>query len=204
MRVKICGITNLGDAKLAAEKGADAIGFIFYRHSKRFIAPNDARLIIKKLPAFLVKVGVFVDEGFDEVNSTADKIGLNAVQLHGNETTEYADKISLPVIKAFRVEDGFNFSLLEEFHDCSHLLDGFDKNELGGTGKSFNWDNIPVNLRSKLIIAGGISVDNLEYIITKIKPEAIDLSSSIEDSPGKKNPYKLNELMNMFNSLRGR
>lgn len=202
MRVKICGITNYKDAEAAVENGADALGFIFYKGSRRYIEPEKVRAIVDKLPVFLLKVGVFVDESVDEVNRIAKTAGLNALQLHGSETYEYVQRINLPVIKAFRVNDDFDYSLLDSFPGCSYLLDAYDPNQPGGTGLKFDWDKIPHNLRDKIILAGGISVDNIEYIYNKIKPQAIDLSSSVEITPGKKDHKKLIKLLELLKKLK--
>ncbi|MBU1096549.1 MAG: phosphoribosylanthranilate isomerase [Bacteroidetes bacterium] len=202
MKIKICGITKLEDALLAAEYGADAIGFIFYSGSKRYISPSEAKIIINKLPAFLVKVGVFVDEDLKLVNEISSSVKLNAIQLHGEESQKYIDKTILPVIKAFRVKNEFDFSLLKKFNNCSFLLDAFDDADYGGTGKSFNWSSIPEKLKKNIILAGGIGSNNLDEIFSKIKPYAIDISSSIEDSPGIKNHEKLISFLSQFNKLR--
>ncbi len=196
MKVKICGITNTDDAQVAVKYGADALGFIFYEKSQRYIEPEDAKKIIDQLPFFILKIGVFVNESSTLVNDIAKQIGLNAVQLHGEESPAEVNEITLPVVKAFRVAEEFNYKTLDEYEDCTFLLDAFDSSEYGGTGKTFRWELIPEKYRSKIILAGGISVDNVGYVAERIKPQAIDVSSSIEDSPGKKNHKKLIELLN--------
>ncbi len=202
MKVKICGITNLEDAKLSYELGADAIGFIFYEKSKRNIQPEKAKEIIKQIPAFVIKVGVFVNESENNINQIAKDIKLNLVQLHGAEPPEMITKIALPVIKAFRVSDDFDYSTIEEYNNCSFLLDTYSKKEFGGTGERFNWKNIPENLKSKIILAGGISDKNIEQIYTEVNPYAIDVSSSVEIEPGKKDHQKLNHLFQKIYMLR--
>jgi phosphoribosylanthranilate isomerase len=191
MKVKICGITNIEDAKLSSELGADAIGFVFYKKSKRYIQPKEAKVIIEQLPAFLLKVGVFVNDTAEEINRISKEIKLNLVQLHGEETPELVDSIDLPVIKAFRVNNDFDYSLFSKYKNCSFLLDAYDEKEYGGTGKRFNWEIIPNEIKSKIILAGGVSSENIEIIYNKIKPYAIDVSSSLEIGPGKKDPNKL-------------
>jgi phosphoribosylanthranilate isomerase len=202
MRVKICGITNYEDAKLCCDLGADALGFIFHEKSNRCVGVNVAKEIIKRLPAFVSKVGVFVDEDSRAINTISREIKLTAAQLHGEETPELVGSINLPVIKSFRVTDGFDFSILERYPNCKFLLDTFSKEEYGGTGRSFNWEIIPIGIRNKIIIAGGISVDNIEYIFKYIQPEAVDLSSSLEKYPGKKDEIKLKDFFQKVNSLR--
>jgi phosphoribosylanthranilate isomerase len=201
MRVKICGITNLEDALLCCGLGADALGFIFYEKSKRNISYRKAEEIIQHLPSFIVKVGVFVDQEADEINIIARKIGLNAVQLHGDVTQSMINEINLPVIKCFRVSNNFDFSSLNNYTNCSFMLDTFSDKALGGTGESFNWKIIPIEFRDKIILAGGISVDNIEYLFNHINPAAVDLSSSVESSPGKKDAVKLKDFFYKINKL---
>lgn len=202
MRVKICGITNLEDALLSCQFGADALGFIFYEKSKRYISYEKAEEIIRQMPSFVVKVGVFVDQNIHEINEVSQKIGLNTVQLHSDVSTDFVKEIKLPVIKSFRVNSGFDFSQLKNYPDCSFLLDTFSDDVLGGTGKIFNWDLIPSEWRNKIILAGGISLNNIEYIYRNINPQAVDLSSSLESFPGKKDNSKLKEFLNKVNKLR--
>ncbi|MBI5731466.1 MAG: phosphoribosylanthranilate isomerase [Ignavibacteriales bacterium] len=204
MQVKICGTTNLEDALLSVELGADALGFIFYEKSKRFVQYSAAEAIIKQLPNSVLKVGVFVNSTIEEVNSAADKIGLSAVQLHGKESPFYTKQIEMPVIKSFRVDNKFDFALLDEYENCSLLLDNFSEKEYGGTGKSFDWTLIPEKLKDRIILAGGVSSKNIEEIFTHIKPQAVDLVSSVEKFPGKKDEEKLKEFFNIVNKLRNK
>jgi phosphoribosylanthranilate isomerase len=184
VRVKICGITRIEDAILCAELGADAIGFIFYKNSKRFIEYATAKSIIDALPFFIHKVGVFVDQSIDIINQKAKSIGLTAVQLHGNETQSDIEKINLPVIKALRISDESDLYQINNYKNCKILLDAFSNNELGGTGKKFNWND-------------------LEFIFSQIKPEGIDLSSGVEVLPGIKDHKILTEFFIEYRKLRG-
>jgi len=202
MRVKICGTTNLKDALLSVELGADALGFIFYDKSKRFIQYYEAKAIIDQLPQSVLKVGVFVNSEIEEVNSAADRIDLSMVQLHGDETPLYVKQIEKPVIKGFRIDNNFDFALLDEYENCTFLLDNFSKKEYGGTGKSFDWTLIPEALKDKIILAGGVSSKNIEEIFVNIKPNGVDLVSSVEKYPGKKDEEKLKEFFNIVNKLR--
>ncbi len=202
MKVKICGITNLEDAKLSYDLGADAIGFIFYQKSKRYIEPKEAKEIINQLPVFLQRVGVFVNESSKEINKIAKEIKLNLIQLHGEEPPEVIDDIELPVIKVFRVNENFDYSILSKYKNCSFLLDTFNENEYGGTGQQFNWRKIPSELKGKIILAGGISENNVGSIYKEINPYAIDVSSSIEIEPGKKDHKKLKQLFQKLYELR--
>ena len=202
VRIKICGITQLADAQLCEKEGANALGFIFYSRSKRYIHPAQAKEIISKLGPFIDKVGVFVNESVEIINTIIEECGLTMVQLHGEENAEQIKNICVPVIKGFRVDNNFNYNILQEYRECFILLDAYSDTEYGGSGKSFSWQDIPVSMRSKIILAGGISVDNLEQIFTEIKPAAIDLSSSIEVSPGIKDPKKIIEFCKKYRRLK--
>ena len=203
MKVKICGITNFDDAILCSNAGADALGFIFYEKSERYIKPEDAAGIISELPAFFTKVGVFLNEDPGRINEIAKFSGLNLIQLHGEEDKQYIEKIILPVIKAFRVKEGFEFGLLNDYKHCHWLLDTYSSNEYGGTGKTFNWSSIPTAIRNKIILAGGIGINNIREVFSRVKPAAVDLSSSLEVYPGKKDKEKVTDFMNLVKELRG-
>jgi len=204
MKVKICGITNSDDALLAEKLGADAVGFIFYKQSSRYFLPEKVKDISQKLSAFTLKVGVFVNESADEINRVAAIAKLNLVQLHGDEKPEILSRLNLPSIKSFRVKEDFDFSILEKYACNNYLLDTFSKTQFGGTGNSFNWNTIPQAIRDKIIIAGGVSENNIEEIVATINPYGIDVSSSLEDSPGKKNHDKMKSFFKIINQLRSR
>lgn len=202
MKIKICGITNLADALLCESCGAEAIGFIFYVGSKRQIMPDEAAEIVSYLNPLTIKVGVFVDENPALINQLVKDVGLNMVQLHGGETPEDISLINVPAIKAFRVNDNFDFSVLNHYSNSYLLLDSYDKEELGGTGKTFNWQMIPEQLKSKIILAGGINSDNIDIIFQQIKPQAIDVSSSLEEYPGKKDKQKVIQFFKKIKSFK--
>lgn len=202
MKVKVCGITNIEDAKLCTAAGADALGFVFYEKSKRFVDYRKAKTITASLPFFVMKVGVFVNEDPDTVNTAAREIGLNAVQLHGDENPNYLRRIRFPVIKSFRVGDSFDYSVIEKYDNCGILLDAFSPDGYGGTGISLDWNSIPGNLRSRIILSGGISADNIDVVINEIKPAAIDLSSSLESAPGRKDYDKVKTFFEKLDHLR--
>ncbi len=202
MRVKICGITNIADALLCQTYGADAVGFIFYPQSKRYIRPGDAAKIIDALSPLIMKVGVFVNETPDHINKIALSTGLTAIQLHGDEKPEILKKLKQPLIKSFRIQNNFDFRQLTRYKGCSLLLDSYAPDDFGGTGITFNWNLIPEKLRSKIILAGGVSAENIESIYKNIKPAAVDLSSSLEQFPGKKDPDKLKEFFLKIHQLR--
>ena len=204
MKVKVCGITNLEDALMCENYGADALGFIFYKESKRYIEPENAKNIIEKLSPFTLKIGVFVNESFKVVNELANYTNLNAVQLHGDESQKLFNSINLPVIKSFRINDEFDFSFLFEYKSCNYLLDSYSDNHYGGTGNNFNWDLIPKEIKNKIILSGGVSSNNIEQIIKEVKPMAIDISSSLEEIPGKKDKNKTDEFFTLLNKIRYR
>ena len=201
MKIKICGITRKKDALLCSEYGADAIGFIFYPKSKRYIQTEAAEEIARSLPPFLMKVGVFVNEEINEVNRIAKLVGLNAVQLHGSESPEYFEQMTHPVIKSFGVDESFDFSEIDKYKNCDILLDVKDTEQLGGTSKTFDWNLIPKHLRSRVTIAGGVSAANIKEIYSTIHPDAVDLSSSVEISPGIKDKNKIIEILNIIKQI---
>ena len=202
MKIKICGITNVEDALAAESLGADAVGFIFYKKSKRYVSPKKAEHIIKTLSPFTTKVGVFVDETFEIINNISNQTGINVVQLHGDENPDIMKSISLPVIKAFRVDDNFDYNKLNQYQECSILLDAYSENDYGGTSNKFNWEKIPFEIKNKIILAGGISSDNIESIYQNINPAAVDLSSSLEMTPGKKDKKKMGKFFSKVNLIR--
>ena len=201
MKIKICGITNYEDAKLACDLGADAIGFIFYKKSKRSVEAEEVKNIISKLPAFILKVGVFVNERIDIVNQIMQDCKLNIAQLHGDENVEYLNEINFPAVKALRISNNYDYNILKQYLNFNILLDTFNNNEFGGTGTNFKWDTIPSDIKSKIILAGGIKEENLEEIFSNILPYAIDVSSSLEEYPGKKNKSKMLSFFKKYNKL---
>ncbi len=281
MKVKICGITNITDAIYCVECGADALGFMLYKGSKRYIDIFTAQNILKEVSPFTMKIGVFVNEKPRIVNLIAEELGLNAVQLHGDETPQVTDDINFPIIKAFRTNKNFDFSIVERFQGIIPMFDsdpaavvmsksislnekelkagrnreegedaggrkggkrslsselessgtlssklgvgsskknisasdvkvskrrsGSDEikgNNYGGTGKTFDWNIIPEEYRRYSIIAGGIGIDNIERLINEINPSAIDLSSSLESHPGKKDHTKVKAFFEKLNELK--
>jgi len=202
MKVKICGITNVHDALLCERAGADALGFIFYKKSRRYISPEKALAIFKTLSVFTTRVGVFVNESPGKINKIAEELDLNLIQLHGDESADMIAGIKRPVIKSFRVKEDFDFFNLNNYRDNFLLLDSYSKKNYGGTGEKFDWNRIPENLRHKIILAGGISENNLGEIFTHISPFAIDVLSSLEEKPGKKDGIKVKKIFDAFNRLR--
>jgi len=187
VRVKICGITNLEDALMTVEAGADALGFVFFQGSPRHISPDAAAAIIRRLPPFVQTVGLFVNEEPETVNTIADQCGLDLVQLHGDESPEYCSGIKRRIIKAFRVKDASSVDAMADYHVAACLLDAWSPAARGGTGTTFNWD-IAAGVASarQIILAGGLTPDNVAAAIASVKPYAVDVSSGVESAPGKK------------------
>jgi len=194
VKVKICGITNLEDALLAADLGADALGFIFYPPSPRSITVDAARTIIAQLPPFVTTVGVFVDEDPARVKELAAAVGLDWLQLHGKETPEYCRSLDRRVIKAFRIKDENSLDELAPYQGAAQalLLDTYKKGQVGGTGETFNW-NLALEAKKygPIILAGGLTAANVSEAISVAQPVAVDVASGVEVSPGKKDPEKL-------------
>lgn len=203
MKVKICGITNLEDAIAGSELGADALGFIFVKSSPRYIPPEHAEHIIKELPPFITKVGVFADATKDEIREIVYHTHVNCLQLHGSETPEFAKDFDIPVIKSFRVTNGFNTSILSKYTVSAFLLDTFVKDQLGGTGKTFDW-NIAIEAKKygRIILAGGLNEYNVLEAIKTVQPYAIDVNSGAESTPGKKDVEKLKRLFDIIGKLK--
>jgi phosphoribosylanthranilate isomerase len=199
VKVKICGITNWTDARRAVEAGADFLGFNFYPKSSRYIAPAAARRIVQRLPEKVASVGVFVNEPERELLKIAQQVGLDYVQLHGDETAEVVSRMrrSFRVIKAIRVRDSFRVSQLENFNRASSiLLDGFDANLRGGTGKSFNWKLAKsAGRKRQIFLAGGLTPENAAQAVSAAQPFAIDVCSGVESRPGKKDAARMRALV---------
>jgi phosphoribosylanthranilate isomerase len=194
VRIKICGITNLEDALLAAELGANALGFIFYAKSPRKVDAETAHSIIAQLPPFVAAVGVFVDEAAAVVQELAAKVGLDWVQLHGQESPEYCRNLGRRVIKAFRIQDEDSLRQLAEYQGAAQalLLDTYKKGQVGGTGEVFDWQLArKAKQYGRIILAGGLSSDNVAVAIATAQPAAVDAASGTEAAPGKKDPEKL-------------
>jgi phosphoribosylanthranilate isomerase len=193
VRVKICGITNLEDALVAVDAGADALGFIFYESSPRKLSAEAAGIIIRDLPPFVAKVGVFVNADEKTMLITAAKIGLDTLQLHGDEPPAPWLNCSLKTIKAFRMRNADSLRALSTYDTSAWLLDSFVPDQPGGTGAKFNWD-LAVEAKKigrPIILAGGLTPENVAEAVRKVRPFAVDVSSGVESSPGRKDHTKL-------------
>ena len=187
-KVKICGITNLEDGLAAAEAGADALGFVFYERSPRHVSIEAAAQIISQLPPFVVKVGVFVDAPEEVVVRAAGQCGLSLLQFHGEETPDYCLQFGLMSMKAFRVSGPEALRQLEDYPTDAWLLDAYTPGQLGGTGETFNWDLAvaAVQLGRPVFLAGGLTPENVEEAVRRVRPYGVDVSSGVEAAPGKK------------------
>ncbi len=193
IKVKICGITNIDDAVAAVDFGADALGFVFFEKSPRYISHADAATIIKKLPSFTTTIGVFVNVKPEQVEKIIDLTHIDAVQFHGNEPPEMCN-ISRRVIKAIRVKSLESLDPLINYKDkvSAFLLDTFTPDVLGGTGQIFNWDiAIYAKQFGKIILAGGLTPDNVAEAIRRVRPYGVDVSSGVESEKGKKDQRKM-------------
>jgi phosphoribosylanthranilate isomerase len=204
-KVKICGITNYNDAKICIDAGADALGFVFYKNSKRYITPIKAKEIIKKIPPFISKVGVFVNENFENIIEIANLIKIDYIQLHGYETPEFCKKISnyYPVIKAILIKDENDLKQFKIYKKYVNFLLDTKTESFGGSGKSFNW-NLILNYKEKIgnfILSGGLNKDNIVDAIKLLNPYAVDISSGVEKSAGKKDKRKVEEFISIVKSL---
>lgn len=199
VKIKICGITNLQDAFRACDLGADAVGFIFAKSPRR-ISPQIAERIIKKLPPYISTVGVFVDDKAEDVMRISFSCHLTAVQFHGRQTQKDLYAFApLKVIKAFHVKEAESLKLLHNFPDVdAFLLDAHAEGKTGGTGKTFNW-NLAKNAVKKfdkpVILAGGLTPQNVADAVRKVKPYAVDVASGVEKSPGVKDYKKLKQFI---------
>jgi len=193
VRVKVCGITSIEDAVMAVEAGADALGLMFYERSPRKISIETASAIKNALPPFVVKVGVFAD-ATENVIRTAALSGLNALQFHGNETPEFVKRFSpTTTIKAFRIQNAASLAQLVAYNTSAWLLDSYTPAQLGGTGTTFNWD-LALQARKlgrPIILAGGLTPENVAEAVRKVRPYGVDVSSGVESAPGKKDPAKV-------------
>jgi len=197
-RVKICGITNIEDAKVAEDAGAYAIGLVFYKNSPRYISINKAKEIVKNVTPLLNCVGLFVDEDKEKINNVLEQVDLDILQFHGQESEQACALYNKPYIKAIRMNDEIN--LPEEVEKYSSakalLLDTYVEGVSGGTGKVFDWNMIPRNLEKPIILAGGLNTNNVKDAINKVNPYAVDVSGGVEKEQGKKDPDKIKEFIN--------
>jgi len=198
VKVKICGITNLEDALASLFSGADAIGFVFYKKSPRYISPLKASNISHILPKKIARVGVFVDEDIRTVKKVAKLCDLDMLQFHGQEPVVYCRKFKgYKIIKSFPVKGKLNLAKILEYKGCACLFDTFSKRQPGGSGRKFNW-NLLRNLdkiKNPVFISGGLTSGNVRKAVKLLKPDWVDVSSALESRPGKKDHRKIKKFI---------
>ena len=202
-RVKICGITCIDDALSAASAGADAIGLVFYAPSPRAVAAETARQILQEIPAFVTTVGLFVDTDTDEVNRILEQVELDCLQFHGNEPAEYCRQFGKPYIKAVRVQKDTDIDAIAASYSDARglLLDTYIEHIAGGTGQSFDWQLVPEHCSKPIILAGGLTVDNVAEAITQTHPYAVDVSGGVEAQKGIKDHEKMSAFIKEVNRV---
>jgi phosphoribosylanthranilate isomerase len=197
VRVKICGITSLRDGLAAVDAGADALGFVFYERSPRHVTRETAQQITRALPPFVTRVGVFVNPSEDFVRRTIEACSIDALQFHGEELPEFCEQFRMRTIKAFRMRDRGSISQLDRYRTEAWLLDSYVPGKPGGTGAQFNWDlaREAKELGRPIILAGGLTPENVGEAIRQARPFAVDVSSGVEAEPGRKDIKKIQEFM---------
>ncbi|MCK5565875.1 MAG: phosphoribosylanthranilate isomerase [Planctomycetes bacterium] len=204
VKIKICGITNLEDAQVAVDMGADIIGFNFYPKSPRFIGPDVALDIINKLPTFVDTAAVFVNAHLDQIKGMIEQGFLNWLQFHGDETPEFCEEFkwyNIKTIKAIRVQSNESIEEARDYPTDAILFDAYDKTLYGGTGKTFDWKLIR-DFGARVFLAGGINAENIAGAV-ETGVYGVDICSGIESEPGKKDHAKMKELFDNLKHVRG-
>jgi phosphoribosylanthranilate isomerase len=195
MIAKVCGITRLGDALHAAQHGATAVGFVFWPDSPRYIAPERAARIVRELPSTVTAVGVFVNQAVDEIARVAALAGIGTIQLHGDEPPQYGTTLRWPVWRAMSLA-AVNGSLEALPLDTTILLDAHDPVRRGGTGQPIDWAQAAEVARlRRVVLAGGLTPENVQQAIATVRPFGVDVSSGVEEAPGVKNPDKVAQFL---------
>jgi phosphoribosylanthranilate isomerase len=203
-RVKICGITRVEDARAAVDAGADAIGLVFYPKSSRYIEPPAAVNIARAAGPFVTVVGLFVNASAEEVISTMSEVDLDLLQFHGDEDAVYCEQFGRPYLKALRMKPGLDVAeVMSQYPSASgFLFDAWNKEKYGGTGETFDWARLshlndgPYSNNSALILAGGLTPDNVAEAVAVTKPYAVDVSGGVELSPGIKSEQLIKQFIN--------
>jgi len=195
-KIKICGITNQDDAETAVHEGADALGFVFYAQSPRYVEPAVAKQIIRSLPPFVLPVGVFVNQDLDSVRRLFDDCGLALAQLHGDESPDFCESLKRPVLRALRLQSRSSFLALAEFKGRmgvrGFVVDAFSDTVYGGTGHTTDWSLAgEVAKAVPILLAGGLTPENVQEAIRQVQPYGVDVSSGVEQSPGRKDSAKM-------------
>ncbi len=201
-RIKICGICGVDDAEIACSAGADAIGLVFYDKSPRNVTLDSAAEIVASLPPFVSVVGLFVNSSDEEVRQVLSRVQLDLLQFHGDEDESFCSSYDRPYIRAIRVKSDTDLpSLCQQYVSARGLLlDSFRKDTPGGTGEAFDWELIPSKLPLPVILAGGLNPENVAQAISAVQPWAVDVSSGVEVSPGKKDQQKIQQFVHAIHS----
>ena len=190
VKIKICGITNEADASAAVHAGADALGFIFFRGSPRYVEPERVAGIVGGLPPFVVPVGVFVNASVDEVDEVCENTGIQVAQLHGDESPDFCCKVGRPVVKALRVRDASWKSDATAYAVGALLLDTYAEDRYGGTGVVFDW-RLVEGSPHRVILSGGLNPMNVAEAVRSVRPYGVDTGSGVEREPGRKDHGKI-------------
>lgn len=193
VKVKICGITSVGDCLAAATAGADMIGLMFYERSPRHVAWDTAAAIAGALPPHVLKVGVFVEPSVETVQRAIAECGVSLLQFHGDEPPEFCTQFGVMSLKAFQIRDTDSLAALPGYRTDAWLLDAFSPDARGGTGEQFNWELAleAKKLGRPIFLAGGLTPENVAEAVRQVQPFAVDVSSGVESAPGKKDPAKV-------------
>ncbi|KXJ49781.1 MAG: N-(5'-phosphoribosyl)anthranilate isomerase [Cycloclasticus sp. Phe_18] len=196
-RVKICGITQLDDALAAIHYGADALGFVFYEKSPRFLNVQAAQAIFNNIPPFISKVALFVNAEHDYVNDALDKLSIDVLQFHGDEDEAFCTSFNKPYLKAIRMRDTTNLNDIADTYSSASglLLDAFDSAQYGGTGQTFNWNLVPKQCNLPIILAGGLDTQNVYAAVQNTGVYGVDVSSGVEKSKGVKDHLLIKQFM---------
>ena len=205
-RIKICGITSVEDALAATRLGADAIGLVFYPPSPRYVEVEQAAEIAAALPPFVTTVALFVNADEQTIADVVSRVRIDLIQFHGNECKDYCGLHQRPYIKAVRMSD--DVDLDKQLNDFSQarglLLDTYKAGVPGGTGEQFNWDRVPAHVADKIILAGGLTPENVKDAVAQVHPYAVDVSGGVESAPGKKDTEKMARFIEAVRSQESR
>lgn len=200
--VKVCGITREEDARRIYQAGAAALGFIFYPPSPRFVTLEQAAQIVEELPRTIARVGVFVDAPKQLIEKAIDQVGLDYLQLHGQESPQFCRNLPVPVIKAFRVGKEFSPAEIARYDVHAVLLDTYKTGRPGGTGETFDWSQVRrLETSVPVILSGGLNPENILEAIKAVQPAAVDVNSGVETAPGVKDPQKIDRLFTVLKDV---
>ena len=204
MRVKICGMTRQVDVQTAVAAGADALGFVFAPRSRRVLDASSAAALVRSVPAFVARVGLFMDQDSAEVRRILERVPLSLLQFHGRERADFCRSFGRPYIKALGMASAPALDAAQrEYRDAAALLlDSHRAGESGGTGRTFDWSGIPP-LERPLVLAGGLTPDNVREAVRRVRPWAVDVSSGVEDAPGTKNAERIRQFIDEAKSEYG-